>query len=71
MLYKSDFSYLPLGKARKVEGLKISVFQNLTFCIRHQGKLEKLNVKKSGKKSAISEVSEESEFLTWPSRIIW
>ena len=28
----------------------------------HQGKLEKLDVKKSGKKSAISEVS------TWPSR---
>ena len=42
--FKSDFSYLPLGK------------------------LEKLDVKKSEKKSAISEVSEEPEFSTWPSR---
>ena len=32
------------------------------------GKLEKLDVKKSGKKSEISEVSEESEFSTWTSR---
>ena len=38
--------------------------------IWHQGKLEKLDVKKLEKKSAISEVSKQSEFSTWPSRSV-
>ena len=55
--FKSDFSYLPLGKLEKLDVRKSRIFQNPTFRIWHWGKLEKLDVKKSGGKSTISEAS--------------
>ena len=57
---KSDFKYLPLGKARKIGCLKILDFSKSDFRIWHWGKLEKLDVRESEKKTEISEVSEES-----------
>ena len=61
--FKSDFSYLPLGKTRIVGCLKIPNFSesDLSY-LAFIGKTEKLDEKKPGEKSTISEVS------TWPSR---
>ena len=66
---KSDFSYLPSGKTRKVGCLKISDFSESDFSYLALGKTGKVKCEKVREEtSAISEVSEESEFSTWPSR---
>ena len=59
---KSDFSYLPLGKTRKVGCLKIQDFSESDLSYLALGKTGKLDEKKPAEKSTISEVS------TWPSR---
>ena len=67
--FKSDFSYLPSGKTRKVGCLKISDFSESDFSYLALGKTRKVGCEKVRKKtSSISEVSEKSEFSTWPSR---
>ena len=54
---KSDFSYLPLGKTRKVGCLKIPDVSESDLSYLALGKLEKLDVKKPGAKSTISDLA--------------
>ena len=60
--FKSDFSYLPSGKTRKVGCLKIPDFSESDLSYLTLGKIQKAGCEKAWEKSTISEVS------TWPSR---